>query len=189
MKVKQLLRSPVTWVVLVVLAGAFAYAMYLFQPWRIFTTVTVNEALPTATAPPEQRPPQSGSTDAPSKPPAAEPEVLATGSFITHEHGTTGQVRVLKLADGSRVLRIENLDTSDGPDLKVWLSDQPVKEGLAGWKVFDDGKYVELGDLKGNKGNANYAIPPGTDLDSLKSVSIWCKRFAVSFGAAALKSA
>jgi hypothetical protein len=108
------------------------------------------------------------------------------GTFITHEHDTSGEVRVVRHPDGTRQLELVDLDTSDGPDLRVWLSDQPVKEGTAGWRVFDDGRYVELGELKGNKGNQVYEIPAGTDLTTLRSVSIWCKRFAVSFGAAAL---
>ena len=93
---------------------------------------------------------------------------------------------MLRLGDGSRVLRIEGLETSNGPDLHVWLTDQPVIEGTAGWHVFDDGRYVELGPLKANNGNQVYDVPPGTDLTGLISVTIWCKRFAVSFGAARL---
>ncbi|MCI0690182.1 MAG: DM13 domain-containing protein, partial [Sporichthyaceae bacterium] len=77
-------------------------------------------------------------------------------------------------------------DTSNGPDLQVWLTDQPVIPGNAGWFVFDDGRYVQLGPLKANRGNQVYDIPAGTDLTGLTSVSIWCKRFAVSFGAAPL---
>lgn len=42
-----------------------------------------------------------------------------------------------------------------GPDLRVWLTDAPVKEGEAGRHVFDDGAYVGLGKLKGNKGSQN----------------------------------
>ena len=114
--------------------------------------------------------------------------MLAEGSFISHEHATTGTVRILELPDGSRVLRIEGLDTSDGPDLKVWLSDQPVIDGVDGWGVFDDGAYVSLGDLKGNRGNQNYPIPADVDLADYTAVSIWCERFAVSFGAAELIS-
>lgn len=45
---------------------------------------------------------------------------------------------------------------------------------------------LDLGDLKGNSGSASYPVPPGTDLTGLTSVSIWCERFAVSFGAADL---
>ncbi|MBB6476939.1 DM13 domain-containing protein [Sphaerisporangium rubeum] len=194
MDVRRIARHPVTWGAAAVLALALAGALYLFQPWRLFTTVYVAEPVPTAEAAPPAasgdgsvapvaEPTKSGK---PAKP--AGPEVVATGKFISHEHATTGTAKVLKLADGRRVLRIENLDTSDGPDLRVWLSDQPVKEGTAGWRVFDDGAWVELGNLKGNKGDANYAIPADADLGELTSVTIWCRRFAVSFGAAALKA-
>lgn len=192
MNERSLAARPITWLVVVVLAAGLGVALYLFQPWRLFTDVEVNEALPgtTVTAPADGTGGRPGDTgEEPAGEEAAAPKVLATGSFISHEHETSGTARVLELADGSRVLRIEDLDTSDGPDLRVWLSDQPVKEGLAGWKVFDDGKYLELGELKGNKGNANYPIPADADLDELTSVTIWCKRFSVSFGAAALTAA
>jgi hypothetical protein len=112
--------------------------------------------------------------------------VLARGELISHEHTTTGTVQILGLPDGSRVLRLENLDTSNGPVLKVWLTDAPVIPGRDGWFVFDDGQHVDLGDLKGNKGSSNYPIPADVDLGQFGSVSIWCERFAVSFGAAAL---
>lgn len=112
--------------------------------------------------------------------------VVARGTFVTHEHDTSGSVRVVRLADGTHRLEIEGLDTSDGPDLRVWLTDQAVVAGKAGWQVFDDGRYVELGKLKGNKGDQVYAIPASADLTTLRSVTIWCKRFSVSFGAAQL---
>lgn len=118
--------------------------------------------------------------------PPAGPVELARGELISHEHTTTGTARVLQLEDGSRVLRLEGLDTSNGPDLRVWLTDAPVIEGRDGWFVFDDGAFVDLGELKGNQGDANYEIPADVDLDALTSVSIWCERFAVSFGAAEL---
>lgn len=34
------------------------------------------------------------------------------------------------------------MDTSDGPDLHLWLTDAPVVEGRAGRFVFDDGTVV-----------------------------------------------
>lgn len=115
------------------------------------------------------------------------PEVLAEGKFITHEHDTTGSVKILKYSDGTRILRIENLKTSKGPKLEVWLTDAPVIAGLDGWRVFDDGKFINLGALKGNIGSQNYSIPNETNLDDFSSISIWCERFSVSFGAAALR--
>jgi Electron transfer DM13 len=45
---------------------------------------------------------------------------------------------------------------------------------------------VELGKLKGNKGNQTYTVPADADLSGLRSVTIWSGRFDVSYGAAAL---
>ncbi len=121
-------------------------------------------------------------------PPAA-PVTVARGTLISHEHSTTGAAELIRLPDGSHTLRLANLDTSNGPDLRVWLTDAPVKEGVAGWRVFDDGKYVSLGKLKGNKGDQNYRVPADVNVADYTSVTIWCDRFDVSFGAASLTSA
>jgi hypothetical protein len=177
---------------LVLIAG-----LYLFQPWRLVTNVTVDEALPTPVSSPQPIDTRSDAPTTTAAPPASAspadattaPIVLAEGSFISHEHGTTGTVRILELADGSRILRLAGLDTSNGPDLKVWLTDAPVLDGKDGWFVFDDGAYVDLGSLKGNRGNQNYPIPADLDLEGLSSVAIWCDRFNVSFGAAELQPA
>ena len=114
--------------------------------------------------------------------------VTAEGTFISHEHSTAGKARIITLEDGSRVLRLVGLDTDNGPDLKVWLAAAPVIEGRDGWFVFDDDEYLSLGALKGNKGNQNYPIPDDADISDLTSVTIWCERFSVSFGAAELIS-
>ena len=179
------LRRPAVLVPLAVLAVALvAVGLYLFQPWKLFVDQTVDEALPVATAPQAS----AAEPEEPGAAPAAPvgPTVLATGEMVTHEHATTGTVQLLELPDGARVLRLEDLDTSNGPALKVWLTDQPVIEGRDGWGVFDDGRYLDVGDLKGNIGSSNYEIPADADLTGLTSVSIWCERFAVSFGAATL---
>jgi hypothetical protein len=175
---RPLLRRPAVLVAVAVLVVLGAVALWLFQPWKLFVDETVDEAAPVATAPVV-----AGSADAP-----AGPKVLATGELISHEHTTSGTVRLLELPDGSRVLRLEDLKTSNGPALHVWLTDQPVIEGKDGWTVFDDGRHVDLGDLKGNLGSANYPVPT-TDLTGFTSVTIWCDRFDVSFGAATLQPA
>ncbi|RDI54581.1 DM13 domain-containing protein [Nocardia mexicana] len=171
--VRKIARSRITWALAVIVVIGVGVGLALFQPWRLFTNTVVDEAAPTVavTAGAELR---------------QEPRILSRGEFVSHEHGTSGSVVVVELPDGSRVLRLENLDTSDGPDLHVWLTDAPVLEGRAGWFVFDDGRHEDLGSLKGNKGSQNYVIPPDVDLNVLTSVSIWCQRFHVSFGAAQL---
>ncbi|MEU6313279.1 DM13 domain-containing protein [Streptomyces sp. NPDC047014] len=172
-------RGPLTAVVGAVLVAALAVGLYVFQPWKLWQDERVSEALPPAATAPKGAAPA----------PAEGPRTLAEGSFISHEHDTRGKARLVRLADGSRVLRLEGLDTSNGPDLRVWLSDAPVKEGVAGWRVFDDGKHVSLGKLKGNKGDQNYEIPADVNLADYGSVAIWCDRFDVSFGAATLTEA
>ncbi|MEV6428114.1 DM13 domain-containing protein [Nocardia sp. NPDC051463] len=172
--IRTIARSPITWVLTGLLVIGVGVGLALFEPWRLFTDTTVNEAAP--------------SVAAPASPGAVQqPRTLASGTLISHEHSTSGTVRILRLPDGSRVLRLADLDTSDGPDLHVWLADAPVLEGRDGWGVFDDGEHIDLGSLKGNKGSQNYPIPADADLTTLTSVSIWCDRFNVSFGAARLQ--
>ncbi|MET9468620.1 DM13 domain-containing protein [Streptomyces sp. NPDC006544] len=167
---------------------ALGAGLYWFQPWKAWQDATVREAAPSATSSSPARsgstPGGTGSSPAPAAP--AGPRTVAQGTLISHEHTTTGTAKVIRLPDGSHTLRLENLDTSNGPDLRVWLTDAPVKEGVSGWTVFDDGTYVSLGKLKGNKGDQNYAIPAGVNTADYGSVTIWCDRFDVSFGAAAL---
>lgn len=194
-------RASIVVPIALVAVAVLAVGMYLFQPWKLFVDTTVNEASPldgievvdaTPTPLPESTPqasPAVAAAPVPAPSSSKKPKkaaVIAKGTFISHEHGTEGTAKVIRLADGTWILRIENLDTSNGPDLKVWLSDADVIEGTDGWFVFDDGAYIDLGALKGNKGNQNYEIPASVDLDDLTSVSVWCARFSVSFGAAEL---
>ncbi|MFI7023177.1 DM13 domain-containing protein [Micromonospora sp. NPDC049900] len=188
-------RRPLTWLLVALLGGGVTFGLYWFQPWKLFTDQVVAEILPITDAPVAE-----GSTPAAVDPsadtsPSAEPSVapgprnalLASGEFVTHEHETTGTARLIRLADGSHQLALQDLATSNGPDLRVWLTDQPVLPGRAGWHVFDDGRWLELDRLKGNRGDQVYDIPADADLDGFRSVSIWCKRFSVSFGAAELR--
>ena len=174
----------------------------LFQPWKLFIDTEVQEEIPLVQPTPRNTPestelkptptessePTPGETKPSPKPTPTKssPIVLAEGALISHEHKTSGTVKILQLADGSRILRLENLSTSDGPRVEVWMTDAPVIEGGAGWFVFDDGRYESLGAIKGNKGNQNYEIPADLDLGEFSSVSLWCATFAVSFGAAEL---
>lgn len=180
---RSFLRHPLVIAGLVVLVTAAGVGAYWFQPWKLFTNTTVDEAPPTVATGEVSPGPQVAATD------AATTDVVAQGDLITQEHETTGTVQLLRLPDDSLVVRVENLSTSDGPDLKVWLTDAPVTPGLEDAGVFDDGRWVDLGPLKGNRGSANYPVPAGADVDGLTSVSIWCDRFNVSFGAAELSSA
>lgn len=90
-------------------------------------------------------------------------------------HDASGSATVLPLDDGSRVLRLENFEATNGPGLYVYLaSDKTAAD------------HVSLGRLKANAGNQNYAIPDGVDLEKHDTVLIWCEPFSVLFGSAQL---
>ena len=67
--------------------------------------------------------------------------------------------------------------------MHVWITD-PEAGGDFG--RYDDGRYLELGDLRSTDGNQNYAIPVDADITGLTSVVIWCDQFTVAFGTAAV---
>lgn len=107
---------------------------------------------------------------------AMPPEVvtLASGTFTGNSrYDITGDALVLNDGTDQRFLRFENFDSSNGPDLKVYLR-------------ADNGDFVSLGDLKGNIGDQNYEIPADVDLALYSTVEIWCERFGVGFGQAVL---
>ena len=118
---------------------------------------------------------------------AVSPQTVAPaslgGQFVGIDHGTSGAVVLLEDATGSRFVRLQDLDTSNGPDLFVYLSTNPPDGPES---EFDD-DYVNLGRLEGNVGSSNYPIPAGTDLSRYASVVIWCDRFDSAFGAARLR--
>ncbi|WP_223940484.1 DM13 domain-containing protein [Arthrobacter sp. StoSoilB22] len=170
----------------VVVLSVVVVAAALFQPWRIFTSSSVYEALPAAPAPASAQAPASASAQAPAIPLPATPEapvVLGSGTFQSQEHETTGTARLVRLADGSHLLRLEDMASSDGPDVKVWLSSLPAG---GDWFKYRSGRYVDLGAVKATHGNHNYLLPPGTDITGLTSVVLWCDRFSVAFGSAPL---
>jgi len=146
---------------------ALAIAWYAFRPELLFVNKTVNEALPTAMAK------------------STEPIVLGKGDFRGLAHETKGAATVHQLADGKRILRLTNFETSNGPDVHVYLVAAEVAKDNATVK---QAGFIDLGSLKGNKGDQNYEVPADVDLNKYKSVSIWCARFGVNFGAATLGS-
>jgi hypothetical protein len=127
----------------------------------------------------------SAATTSPDTAASTEPLELARGEFVSLDHGTSGTARVLELADGSRIVRLEGLDTSNGPDLFVYLSTNAAS-GDEG--AFDD-DVVNLGRLKGNQGDQNYDLPADVELARFVSVVVWCDRFDSAFGAADLAAA
>ena len=171
----SLKSHPVRVAAAIATAAALALAAFVlvwFQPQKLLIDERVDEALPAATTPGDGAP-------------APMLRTLSLAQFHSHEHATEGSARVIALPDGRRFVRFERFRTSNGPLLRVYLSAAPA-DGAGG--AFDD-RFVDLGALKGNVGDQNYAIPRGTSLRGYRSVVVWCKRFAVPFAAAPVTSA
>jgi Electron transfer DM13 len=137
-------------------------ALWWLQPWKLLIRTTADERLP------------SGA------------QTTCCGEFTGHIHRTSGVARLITLGDGTQILRLENLHTTLGPRLHVWLSDTPVADARFPWRKFAQSSHIDLGRLRANRGNADYAVPNKADTDALSSVILWCERFGVSFGAAQL---
>jgi len=106
-------------------------------------------------------------------------DLLLTGSFVGAGdgiHDAQGIAKVIPIEGGGNVLRLEDLEVTNGPDLYVYLSTDESSSD-----------FVNLGRLKANIGNLNYPIPAGTAMTKYDTVLIWCRAFSVLFGSAELK--
>ena len=121
-------------------------------------------------------------TDPPAAPPAAAAGVLAQGEFRDGAPGHNGEgtAKLIRTAEGDLVLRFEDFSVTNGPDLFVYLSDDPDGENVR------DG--LNLGGNRATDGNINYEIPEGTDISQFKSVVIWCRSFDITFAFAPLEA-
>jgi hypothetical protein len=105
---------------------------------------------------------------------------LAVGRFRSHEHETNGTAKVVRLADGRRFLTLTRFATSAGPDLRVRLVPGDTSDGGVSGSI-------DLGALKGNRGDQQYELPRRADLGG-RTVVIWCRAFSAPFGSAPLRS-
>jgi hypothetical protein len=139
---------------------------YLFRPELLFVNDKVNEQFPTQTARA-----------------AGQPVVLVQGQFHKVAHESKGTAAIYQLANGKRALRFTDFETSNGPALHVYLV---AAADAADSDAVKNAGHVDLGALKGNVGDQNYEIPADVDLSQYRAVTIWCQRFNVNFGTAAL---
>ena len=114
-----------------------------------------------------------------------QPTQVATGEFKDADafHQGSGQAIIYSAPGGGHLLRLENLDVTNGPALHVILSTH--EDPTRGDEVKLPG-YADLGPLKGNRGNQNYTIPESVDVSAIRSVVIYCKPFSVVFSVATL---
>jgi hypothetical protein len=168
-------RRQFLWLVGVLLLG---FIWYWFRPELLLIDHAVSEKFPDSSGGKMSVLDESRATSAST--------VLAHGTFRSVAHDTTGEATVYRLDDGQRLLRLTDFATSNGPDVRIVLVAAADAMDSASVK---QAATIELGPLKGNRGDQNYLLPAGVDLEQYRAVAIWCHRFSVNFGTAPLKSA
>lgn len=97
------------------------------------------------------------------------------GNFQKGPYGTvSGSVMIYQI-NGKLQLKLSNFSSTNGPDLKVYLSKeiQPVS-------------FIRLGDLKSIMGNQVYDISGSPDFMQYKYALIHCEQYNHLFGSAEL---
>ena len=96
-------------------------------------------------------------------------ELVSEGAFKARAHEVEGKA-LLIAENGKKTLRFEGFNTINGPDLRVYLaSDLGISDA------------IEVGKLKGTKGNFNYELDPSIDTDKYNNVLVWCEPFGILF--------
>ena len=213
---KRFYKRPIFYIPAIVVAiPGIALAWWLGSP--LFLNKTVIEPFPTVPAEaartpsvaptdpaaPEPPPatdvvaepvviaPTTSAAETPVAPPstlAAEPVALLAGMFkdADSSHKGSGDATIYRFEDGNLVLRLEGIDITNGPDLHVFLA--PVADASERDDVMADG-YVDLGSLKGNRGDQNYIILGNFDPERDWTVVVYCVPFHVIFSTAPLVEA
>jgi hypothetical protein len=151
-------------------AGATLLTVAAVGGWLLFTSRVDHVVTEQVLAEPALSPAASPVADR-----APEVTRVATGSFKSGAHETKGKASLLRRPDGRLVLTLVAFSTAPGPDLRVRLVPAGA-HGVSGAK--------DLGALKGNKGDQQYAVPADAPTGR---VVIWCRAFSVVFGTADLQ--
>jgi len=154
-----------TKVLIPVVVVAALVAWYVFRPERLVVNRRVDEALTTG-------------------PGGLSAQPVESGRFYSILHPTAGTATIFQMGDGTRILRLTSFSTSNGPDVHVYMVAADDAKDAA---TVQQAGFIDLGVLKGNIGDQNYTLGSDLDLAKYRAVSIWCKRFSVNFGAAALR--
>jgi hypothetical protein len=155
-------KKRVVWsaVALVALFGLW----YAFRPEKLFINKRVDEPAPAA---------------------LGQLTPLYTGSFHSDAHETSGRATVYQQSNGSRVLTLSNVATSNGQVLEVILLDGNTVFNAQAFTPGNTGDR-DLGALKENQSEQSYLLPKGVDINRFNTVAIYSAGLRSVFGTAKL---
>jgi hypothetical protein len=153
---------------------------YLISP--LWERSRLDEASPIAVAEAANAPGASGGSQGQSATGSTsgfEAKVVQSGEFVGADdfHFGRGDAQLIQTGPNTYVLRFENFSVRNGPDLFVYLSEDPSGKTIS--------ESLNLGKLKATDGAFNYEVPASVDASKIKSAVVWCKQFAVLFTHAA----
>ncbi|MEM7770336.1 MAG: DM13 domain-containing protein [Cyanobacteria bacterium P01_E01_bin.6] len=108
---------------------------------------------------------------------------LSSGNFVTVDagHPTTGTATIVN-ENGQKYVELSgSFSTASGPAVYIVLHrNSSVARNI------NQQDYVTLAPLQNTSGAQRYRIPDNVDLNAYNSVAIWCERFNITFGYAAI---
>ncbi|OGX79966.1 electron transporter [Exiguobacterium sp. SH31] len=161
----------------IVLVIIMVVGWWLISP--LFLDQTVDEGLPPVSTDTVDMIEDSEAETSEAEDETMDPTPLSlSGMFMDGEknYKTSGTIQTINV-DDALYLRFEDFQTTNGPDLFVYL----IQPGM------DTTEGISLGALKGNTGNQNYLVPEDVDLTQYSTVVIWCRAFDADFGIGELK--
>jgi Electron transfer DM13 len=178
------LRLPLLGTFAAVLLGTVAIGYFTgFRDTQVDEDVVVaSERVPDtdrdaalAAAPPSDATDAKADKPEPDKP--SGPVELSQGDFVGVDgHSAAGVATVVRDPEGNRSLTFTGFNVDPGPGVVVWLTQSGDD--------LDD--RIELGGLKGNVGDQEYAVPDDADLRKYDTVVLYCTPFTVRIAVAPL---
>jgi hypothetical protein len=115
-------------------------------------------------------------------------EVIKSGTFVflDRSHFGSGVVEIKDTGDNVLVEFGDDFNSSQGPDLFVWLVKEQDLGGAVRGVDTDEGMFLELGPLESFSGKQSYQITQEEFDEYNYAVVIWCKAFGIQFTNAVL---
>lgn len=115
------------------------------------------------------------------EPAMAKPVEVLKGNVKSVGHAGKGRAAVV-VNRGRRTLTLRRFKIDPGPKVLVYLVPKSARSDRQVPR-----KFVNLGKLKGSKGNQSYRIPRSVDLRRFSSVVFWCVPFTQTLARADLR--
>jgi hypothetical protein len=101
------------------------------------------------------------------------PMITMKGNFINGPFGSVSGKAFITISNNQKSLVLENLTSSNGPDLHVYIS-----------KEIEPINFIDLGKLKSINGTQVYSINNNVNVQDFKYALVHCQQFNHLFGSA-----